>query len=67
MSDHGCKAIGCKTGELCGMGVKGDPANTLLKREEAGLCLRCGEPVYEDRLYCELCRGFEHEQEEKEE
>lgn len=26
-SDHGCALIGCKTGELCGMGVKGDPAN----------------------------------------
>lgn len=26
------------------------------------LCRRCGSPVYEDRLYCALCKGFEAEE-----
>jgi hypothetical protein len=29
-----------------------------------GLCLKCGEPVHDDRQVCELCRGWEREEEQ---
>ena len=38
----------------------GRPAVHPTKRP--GACLRCGEQVGEDRLYCGLCRGFEDDE-----
>lgn len=33
---HRCAAIGCETGELCGMGVEGDPVNVILLGDMVG-------------------------------
>jgi ribosomal protein L37E len=31
------------------------------RSKEQPKCKRCGDPMYEDRQYCEMCRGFERE------